>query len=181
MSDKPIIGILALFEGPEELMRAAEKVRDAGYEKWDTHSPFPIHGMNEAMGMKRSKLPWLVAAAAFAGVFGGLALQGWSSAIEYPLVIAGKSYFSYQAFFPVTFACGVLLSVLASVFGMLGIINVKFHHPVFASDKFGQVTDDGFAVSILADDPRFDKQQTAALLKEIGGTVDVLYDDEEGA
>ncbi len=178
MSDRKITGVLALFDSPEALVHAAEKVRDAGYRKWDTHSPFAIHGMDEAMGMKRSKLPWLVAGAAFAGVFGGLVLQGWTSAIEYPLVIAGKRFFSYQAFFPVTFALGVLLSVLASVFGMLGLVNVKFHHPVFSSDRFGKVTDDGFAISILASDPQFDANATAALLKEIGGDVDLLEEEE---
>ncbi len=171
-------GVLAEFSSPEEILKAAEKVRDAGYKSWDVHSPFPIHGMDGAMGEKRSPLGWIVSMAALTGVSGGLLMQWWMSAVDYKLVIAGKEFFSYQAFFPVTFALGVLFSVIFSVFGMLGLINVKFFHPVFHSDRFGKFSDDGFFISILSDDSNFDKEKTSQFLSEIGGSNVELLEEK---
>jgi len=171
MSDvtRKIDGALAQFNGPADLLHAAEKVRDEGFSEWDVHSPFPVHGMDDAMGEKRSILGWLVGGAALTGVLGGLLMQGWMNAIDYKYVIAGKAFFSYQAFFPVTFALGVLLSVITSVFGMLGLVKLRFHHPVFNSDKFGKSSDDGFFISIMADDPKFSEKETPRFLENIGG------------
>jgi hypothetical protein len=166
---RKIDGVLAQFKDPADLLHAAEKVRDAGFKEWDVHSPFPIHGMDDAMGEKRSILGWLVAGAAFTGVAAGLLMQGWMNAVDYKYVIAGKAFFSYQAFFPVTFALAVLFSVITSVFGMLGLVKVKFHHPIFNSEKIGKSSDDGFFISILSEDPKFNEAETQKFLQEIGG------------
>ncbi len=170
-------GVLAEFSNPGSLMHAAEKVRDAGYKKWDVHSPFPIHGMDDAMGEKPSILGWIVAGAALTGVTIAILMQGWMSAVDYRLVIAGKPFFSYQAFFPITFALGVLFSALTAVFGMLGLIIVKFYHPVFFSNRFKKVTDDGFFISILSQDPQFDAEKTSQFLASIGGSNVELLED----
>jgi hypothetical protein len=126
--------------------------------------------MDKAMGLKRSGLGWLVGTAAVIGTSSALALQWWTSAIDYPLVISGKPLFSFQAYVPVTFAVGVLLSAFAALFGML-ILNglPRFFHPVFYSERFGRFSDDGFFVSMEADDARFDPGQTAIFLESIGG------------
>jgi hypothetical protein len=168
-------GLLARFDNPASLLKAAAKTRDAGYKKFDSHSPFPIHGMDEAMGLKRSPLGWIVGLLALIGGSGLLALQWWSSTIEYPLVISGKPFFSFQAYVPVTFAGAVLCGAFAATFGML-IINQlpRLHHPIFYSDRFS-ATDDGFFVSIEAGDPSFDKDKTAVFLESIGGKdIEVL-------
>ncbi len=165
-----ILGIIARFENSAGLLKAAEKIYDAGYIKFDCHSPFPIHGMDKAMGLKRSPLGWLVGISALIGTSGALLLQWWTGTIDYPLVISGKPLFSFQAYVPVTFAMGVLLSAFTALFGML-ILNglPRLFHPVFYSKQFVRFSDDGFFISIESDDPRFNSHRTAKLLESIGG------------
>ncbi len=165
-----IAGCLAEFKNPAELLKAAEKVRDAGYKDFDCHSPFPIHGMDEAMGEKRSKLGVIVGLAAITGGSGALLMQWWMSAVDYKLVIAGKPFFSYQAFFPVTFSLAVLFSAGMALFGMLSLIKLRFHHPVFYSERFNKASDDVFFISVLSGDPLFSEEKTPSFLKSIGGT-----------
>ncbi|MBC8042801.1 MAG: DUF3341 domain-containing protein [Rhizobacter sp.] len=169
-------GMLAEFANPAELLHAAEKLRDAGYKRFDCHSPFPIHGMDEAMGLAPSFLGWVVAAMGITGGSLGLIMQWWMSTIDYPLVISGKPYFSYQAYVPVTFELTILLAAFGAVFGMF-IINrlPRYHHPVFHSDRFAKVTDDGFFVSVLRGSKKFNVEKTKQFLESIGGkNVEVL-------
>jgi hypothetical protein len=167
------LGVLARFANPAELIDAAEKVRDAGYEKFDCHSPFPIHGMDGAMGLKRSPLGFIVGGMTITGASLGMLLQWWTASIEYPLIIAGKPFFSWQAFIIVTFALFVLFGAFGAVFGMFHLNRLpRLHHPLFYSDNFAKVTDDGFFVSIEVEDAKFDEKQTAEFLTSIGG-VDV--------
>ncbi|MFH1686235.1 MAG: DUF3341 domain-containing protein [bacterium] len=169
-ANSQVLGIVARFESPAALMKAAEALRDAGYTKFDCHSPFPIHGMDSAMGLRRSALGWVVGLAALIGTSFALWLQWWSSSIEYPLNISGKPFFSYQAYLPVTFALGVLLSAAAALFGMLALNGLpRWHHPVFASKQFERASDDGFFVSIEAEDPKFDARASKEMLRSIGG------------
>ena len=171
-----IYGALAEFKNPHDLLVAAEKVRDAGYKEFDCHSPFPIHGMDEAMGEKRSPLGWIVGLSALTG--GGLAtlLQWWTGAVAYPLVIAGKPYFSYQAYVPVSFGLAVLFGALAAFFGMLALNKLPHPwHPVFFSDRFEKMSNDGFFISIESKDKQFDAVHTVEFLKKIGGeNVEIL-------
>lgn len=162
-------GMLARFDSAHDLYNAAEKVRDAGYKEFDCHSPFAIHGMDKAMGLKRSPLGWIVGLAALIGTSSALALQWWTMAVDYPLVISGKPYFAYQAYVPITFGLGVLLSALAALIGMLALNGLpRWNHPVFESAQFETVTDDGFFVSIESSDPKFDHEKTRAFLESIG-------------
>ncbi len=171
MSNERIEGILAEFKNPAELLKAAEKMRDAGYKDFDCHSPFPIHGMDKAMGEKRSILGWMVGPVAFVMVIFGFLFEGWTSTIAYPLVISGKPLFSYQAYGAVAFAIMVLTSALTALVGMLALNKLpRFHHPVFYSDRFAKVSDDGFFVSVEAGDKQFDREKTKAFLESIGGT-----------
>ncbi len=166
---KPVV-VLAEFANPAELLHAAEKVRDAGFKAFDCHSPFPIHGMDDAMGEKRSPLGWIVGTVAIFAFLGMMAFQIWTSAVDYPLVLSGKPFVSYQAFGIPSWAVMVLSSAITAVFGMW-ILNgfPRYHHPVFYSDNFARVTDDGFFVSIEARDPLFNKDKTPGFLESIGG------------
>jgi hypothetical protein len=169
MSEKKIYGILAAFEGPAELYHAAEKVRDAGYKKFDCHSPFPIHGMDDAMGVKKSGLGFISALGAV--IVGGSAilLQWWCSTQGYALVLSGKQLFSYQAFIPITFELSILGAALFTVFGMFALNRLPtFYHPLFNSKQFESFGDNGFFVSIQADDQNFDSNKTKALLESAG-------------
>lgn len=165
-----IKGIIAEFDNPAELFKAAEKMRDHGFKDFDCHSPFPIHGMDKAMGEKRSNLGWFVAPVALIMLSFGFLFEGWSSTIAYPLVIAGKPLFSYQAYGAVAFALMVLFSALSSLVGMLALNKLpRFHHPVFYSDNFAKVTDDGFFVSIEDSDHKFNSEENKKFLESIGG------------
>ena len=165
------LGVLARFANPAELIEAARKVRDAGYQKFDCHSPFPIHGMDDAMGLKPSRLGYIVGGMTLTGATVGMLFQYWIAAVEYPLVISGKPFFSWQAFVIVTFALFVLFGAFGAVLGMFHLNKLpRLHHPVFYSDKFAKVTDDAFYVSIEADDEQFDDEKTQEFLSSIGGT-----------
>ncbi|RMF08348.1 MAG: DUF3341 domain-containing protein [Candidatus Neomarinimicrobiota bacterium] len=176
-----VVGVLGQFRDPTALVHGAEAVRDAGYKQWDTHSPFPIHGMDQAMGMKRSGLGYFIGLCAFLGAATGFGLQSWAHAIAYPAIIAGKPLFAWQAYIVITFALLVLFGAIGSVIGMLLFNRLpRFHHPVFYSDRFESCSDDGFFISIEADDPQFDQENTVRLLKEAGAlAVDILEETDE--
>jgi hypothetical protein len=171
-------GMLAEFPTPKALYHACERVRDAGFTRWDAHSPFPVHGLDRAMGMKRSVLPWIILVLALGGAATGFVLQWWVHSLAYPLVISGKPYFSWPAYIPITFELGVLGGALGAVFGMFGLNQLpRHHHPVFGSERFARVTDDTFFVSIEAADPKFDSVATRRLLEDAGAVaVEILED-----
>jgi hypothetical protein len=163
--------ILAEFTDPGALLHAAEHTRDAGYSAFDCHSPFPIHGMDQAMGLKRSPVGYIVGGMAVLGATIGFFLQTWVTTEAYPLVISGKPLFSWQAYIIITFALFVLFGAFGAVFGMFRLIRLpRLHHPLFYSDQMKKVTDDGFIISIEVGDPLFDEEKTREFLASIGGT-----------
>jgi hypothetical protein len=163
--------VIAEFAGPNELLTAAERVRDAGYKRWDVHSPFPIHGMDDAMGAGQSKVGLIAGACGAVGLVSAFVLQYWTQAVDYPQVIAGKPYNSYQAWVIVCFGVTILFSALGAVFAML-ILNrlPMWFNGLFYSERFSaKVNDDGFFISIEAEDAKFDPTKTEAFLQSIGG------------
>jgi len=165
-------GLLAEFETVDQVYRACERVRDAGYTRWDAHSPFPVHGLERAMGLKASKVPWIALTLGLGGAGGAMLLQWWISAVDYPLVIAGKPLFSLPAFVPVTFALGVIAGVTGALLGVLHFSRLPAHyHPLFSSERFERATDDRFFISIEAVDPKYDALETAVLLRDSGATA----------
>jgi hypothetical protein len=168
--DTQVYGIVASFENPKGLLEAAKKVRSAGYKRFDCHSPFPVHGLDDAMGLKQSKVGFIAGICGAIGFVFALWLQWWTSAVDYPLVIAGKPFFSYQAFVPVTFGLTVLFAAFGAFFGMLYVNRLpRWFHGVFYSEKFSRVVDDAFYVSIESDDPQFNREETSRFLESIGG------------
>ena len=165
----PYYGILAEFATPAELYHACERVRDAGFTRWDAHSPFPVHGLDKAMGLRRSPLPWIVLVMGLSGAAFGFGLQWWVHASAYPLVISGKPFFAWPAMVPITFEVAVLFGALGAVFGMFAINQLPtLYHPLFSSKRFERASDDGFFISIESWDPRFDRDQTVDLLRRLG-------------
>jgi hypothetical protein len=173
-----VFGILAEFEHPGALMDAAKKVNEAGYQKFDTYSPFPIHGMDEAMGLKESKLGWIVLVHAILGFTGALAMITFMSYADYPINISGKPFLNWPAFVPVTFELTILLSAFGAVFGMFFLNGLpKLHHPLFNSKKFEKVTDDSFFVCIEANDTLFAEDRVNELFKDAGALhIEKVYE-----
>ena len=162
-------GILARFEDPKALLDGTEKVRDFGYKHFDCHTPYPVHGLDDAMGLKRSILGYIVGAGALGGALLGLALQWFASTYDYAIVISGKPYFSWQAYMIITFVMMVLGGALASLLGMFHLNKMpEFNHPLFNSEIFQRSTDDAFFISIESSDKLYDNQNTTDFLSSIG-------------
>lgn len=176
---KRVYGMVAEFGAVPAVYHAAKKVRDAGYTRWDVHSPFPIHGIDDAMGMKRSKLPFIAGGAALMGVVCAVLLQYYTNAWDYQFVVQGKPYGAWEPFVPVTFELGVLFTAFACLLGMMALNGLpRFHHPLLAYERFAKTSDDRFMIAIEADDPIFDAERTRALLESIGGTDIALVEDD---
>jgi hypothetical protein len=171
-------GVLAEFPSPAQLYRACERVRDAGYTRWDAHSPFPVHGLDGAMGLRRSRLPWIILVLALGGAATGFLLQTWVHSVAYPLTISGKPHFAWPAYVPITFELGVLGGALGAVFGMFGLNQLpRHHHPIFGSARFARFSDDMFFISIESTDPKFDAVATSRLLEAVGASHVELVED----
>jgi hypothetical protein len=166
-----LAGLLAEFSTVDEIFDAARKVRAAGYKTWDVHSPFPIHGIDAVIGIRPTILPWLVLAGGLTGLGGGLLLQWWCNAHDYPFLVSGKPFFSLPANIPIIFECTVLFSALTAVFGMLGLNRLPLlYNPMFKSAHFKRVTDDKFFIWIAASDAQFDEQTTTQFLGSLGAS-----------
>lgn len=175
---KKVVGLLAQYESPSAIYHAAEKVRDAGFKRFDSYTPFPVHGLDKAMGLGPSYLPWLVLVAGTTGALSILFFMIWASAYDYPLNIGGKPTWSIPAFIPITFEVTVLLSGLTSVFGMFFLNAMpKFYHPLFSVPSFRRATDDGFFIMIEARDQHFDLEKTRQFLQNTKATSVVLVED----
>jgi len=169
---KPCWGYLVEFDTPEALLSAAERVRDAGFRRWDAHAPFPVHGLNDAMGLKPTRLPWLVFAAGVTGAVTGLVLQAYTNAFDYPMLISGKPLFSLPANIPVMFELTILFAAIAAFVGMLLMNDLpRPYHPLFRCAAFRRATADRFFISIEAADPRFEGDRTRAFLESLGGSA----------
>ncbi len=170
-------GLLAEFESVDALLAAAERVRDAGFTRFDAHAPFPIHGLDEAMGIRMSKLPWLVAGGGAAGAAAALLLQWWTNGFDYPLVISAKPLFGLPVAIPITFELTVLFASVGAFVGLL-VANrfPELYHPVLPHDRFRERgTTDRFYVAIEAADPKYDARGTRSFLESLGSTrVDEL-------
>ena len=162
----PIYGLMAEFDSPSDLLDAAQRAHVVGYRRMDAYSPFPVHGLAEAIGFHRTRLPFLVLLGGIVGGIGGYYLQYWIHVIDYPLNVGGRPLHSWPAFIPVTFELTVLLAALAAVLGMLALNGLpRPHHPVFNVPAFEMATQNRFFLCIEASDPRFDGEGTRRFLE----------------
>lgn len=170
MTAPDLYGYLIEFDNVDDLMQGAERVRDAGFTRWDSHTPFVVHGLDQAMGVKPTVLPWFVLLGGALGLGGGLGLQWWTNAVDYPFVISGKPLFSLPANIPVAFETTILVAAIAALVGMLTLNGLpRHHHPLFGSERFKKATDDRFFISIEAEDPLFDPEETKTFLEGLDG------------
>lgn len=168
--EKPsgIHGVMASFENADMLVAAADKAREAGYERMDAYSPFPVDGLPDAMGLKPTKLPMLVLAGAMAGGIGGMILQYYLEVIFYPKNVGGRPLFSWPAFVPAAYEMTILLGSFTAVIGMLALNGLpQPYHPVFNVPQFRTASRDGFFLCIESDDPKFDLAGTRSFLETL--------------
>lgn len=178
--NKAPVMALAEFDTVDEVMHAAEKVRDRGYRSWDVYTPYPVHGMDAAMGLKDSHLGWIVLCCGLTGVTLAILMMQWMNGYDYPVIIGGKPADAIPSMVPIMFELTVLLSSFGAVFGMLGLNKLpQHHHPVFFSDRFESCSDNKFFISIEAEDPKFDKDSTAKFLQSLHAShVELVHGQE---
>ena len=164
-----IVGLVGLFDDPDALLRAAEQVRDSGHKRWDCHTPYPVHGLDDAMGLKPSPVPYVTITAGFIGLATALLLTGGLSVWHYPIHVGGKALFSWQAFVPIYFELFVLfaaISTLAAViyFGRLG----RWHSPLHDSGVMEEITRDRYAIVLNHEGSERTPEELRGLLERAG-------------
>lgn len=158
-------GVAGIFLTEESILKAAAAIRDAGFKKFDAISPYPVHGMEEACSIKRSWIPYVTFIAALVGLSSGLALTYWTSAVNWPINVGGKPYFSLPAFIPIIFELTILFAALSSVgalFYACGIprVDPPVIDPALSSHKF--------AIFVPQDDTGYDEAKVSELLRSLG-------------
>jgi Alternative complex III, ActD subunit len=170
MKRTPIYGLMAEFDTAQHLVDAAHHTHEAGYQKIDAYSPFPIEGLAEAIGFTKNRVPLVVLIGGLVGGLSGYLMQYWISAVSYPINVGGKPYHSWPAFIVVTFEMTILFAGLAAVFGMLALNGLPMpYHPVFNVPRFAMATKDRFFLIVFSSDPKYDPAETRSFLESLGG------------
>ena len=168
MKRAPIYGTMAEFDSPTALVAAAHRTHEAGYQKVDAYSPFPIEECSEAVGFHKSRVPLIVLIGGLLGGSSGFGLQYWINCISYPLNIGGKPYLSWPAFIIPTFELTILFAGLCGMFGMFALNGLPMpHHPLFNVDRFSRVTRDKFFLCLEAADPHFEPESAERFLRSL--------------
>ena len=166
---KPIYGMMAEFDTAAQLVVAARKVREAGYTKTDAFSPYPIHEIDGALGIKKSILPFMILAGGIAGLLGGLALVYYVHVLDYPIIVGGRAHFSLPAFIPPMFELTILFSAATAVLGMLFLNGLPSpYHPVFNVPRFALASREKFFLLIEAKDENYDYAATKSFVEGLG-------------
>lgn len=171
-----LYGLMAEFETARGLVEAATRARLAGYRKMDAYTPIPVEELNEALDLRRTRLPLIVLLGGIAGGLAGYGLQYWSQVIEYPMNVGGRPFHSWPHFIPVTFETTVLGAALAAFVGLWALNGLpQPYHPVFNVPAFARASTDRFFLVIEAADPRFDREKTRRFLEDLrpAGVYDV--------
>lgn len=170
--------LMAEFESPGQLVAATRKVTEMGYRQIDCHTPFPIHELDEAMGIRPTILPWFVFCGGLAGFLTALAIQSWMNGIDYPYLISNKPLFSWPASIPVAFELTILFSALSAFLGMLILNSLPAHyHPAFKVHQFERATTDRFFLVIKSTDTNFVPEHTRNLLDSLNPSLIIELED----
>lgn len=163
-----LYGVIAEFDTTDLLVEAAGRSRAAGYRFVSAYTPFPVEGLAEALGFRRSSVPLLTLIGGLLGGLGGFYMQYWMAAVSYPENIGGRPLNSWPAFIPVTFEMTVLSAAIFAVFGMLALNKLPMpHHPIFNAPRFAMASNDRFFLCIESRDPKFDRVRTAQFLEKL--------------
>lgn len=182
MNDKILYAYSAIFDKPDDIIKAAKIVAEKGYSKFDVNTPYPLHGMNKAMKLKSSKLGYISLIIGLSGALAAILTMWWMSAVDYPVIYGGKPYFSFPAYIPVVFEVTVLSASIATVLAMLFIF-FKFpnnSHPLQGTEYMKLVSSDKYGIVILADDKKFNEEEVKNLFQSLNATsINPIYWDND--
>jgi len=178
-----LYGVCAEFESADDLIHAAAKAREAGFTEMDAYSPFPIHGLDEAMGFRDTRVPYMILGGGIVGALVGLGLQSYVNMVDYPLNVGNRPLFSWPSFIPVTYECTILLASLTAVFGTLALCGFpKPYHPIFNMKNFARASQDGFFLCLEKRNKDFDAEAAERFLQGLNPKhVERVMQDEEGS
>ena len=162
---KTKMGMAAVFLTEDQVLKAATKTREAGFTKFDAITPYPVHGMEAACGIKRSWIPYVTFGMALAGLSLGLWFTWWTSAVNWPINVGGKPFFSLPAFIPICFELTVLFAALSSVGALFYAAGIpRVDPPIIDKD----LTCHKFAVFIPSDDTGYDEKKIEEMFRGLG-------------
>jgi len=161
-----LYGLIAEFDTPDDLLHAATNAYKAGYRAMDAYSPFPIHGLSEAIGFKKTVVPLLTLLGGLTGAASGFGLQVLAMVYHYPYDIGGKPDLSWPSFMPITFELTILFGAFGAFLSMFALNGLPLlHHPIFNAKRFERASSDGFFLCIEAADGQFDGAKTCTFLE----------------
>jgi hypothetical protein len=170
--------ILAEFDTPADVMHAAERIRDAGFRRWEVFTPYPIHGMDQAMGLSNSKVGYISFTGAVLGYTTGMLMIWYLNAVDYPIIVGGKPMFSPFGAFPPSYELTILFGAFGALFGMLFLNKLpRLHHPLLKNRRFALATHDRYFVVIETSDPKYSDGETRKLLESVGSKQIEMVED----
>ena len=190
MNNKTLYSYTGIFDTPDQIVDAVEKVVKEGYTKYDVNTPYPLHGMDQAMKLPPSKLGYVALIFGLSAALATALVMGWMSAINYPIVIGGKPLFSFPAYVPIMFEVTVLTASIATVVAMLFFFfklpNIS--HPLHGTGYMKKVSSNKYGISIQVKDPKlalpdgaFDASLVIKFFESVGAKdiTPVYWEDEE--
>ncbi|MEM7199912.1 MAG: DUF3341 domain-containing protein [Planctomycetota bacterium] len=171
MSETKYYGAVAEFESAADVYHAAGKVIADGYSRVDSHSPFPVHGIDAVLKQGPSHVGWVCLLAGATGIGGAQLMMWWMNAVDYPIWVSGKPPYDWPPTVPITFECMVLLAAFGALLSMLAFNKLpRLYNPLFKHSTIHRASDDRFFLSVEAKDPKFDPKATVAFLQSVGGS-----------